>query len=65
VGVVAAVASLVRVGSALVQAAVGKEIGLYRTSFLAYEGFGLGRQPAEGLRRAQGIEFAYEIVDVG
>ena len=46
-------------------AAVGKEIGLYRTSFLAHEQFGLGRQPAEGLREAQGIEFALEVVDVG
>ncbi|GAA1061433.1 caspase family protein [Agromyces bracchium] len=64
VGTVAAVATVVRVGSQLVQAAVGKEIGLYRTSFLAFEKFGVGRQPAEGLRQAQGIEFAYEIVDI-
>ena len=46
------------------QAAVGKEIGLYRTSFLAFERFGVGRQPAEGLRQAQGIEFAYEVIDI-
>ena len=39
-------------------------IGLYRTSFLAFERFGVGRQPAEGLRQAQGIEFAYEIIDI-
>jgi len=64
VGAVAAVATVVRVGSQLVQAAVGKEIGLYRTSFLAFERFGVGRQPAEGLRQAQGIEFAYEVVDI-
>jgi len=64
VGTVAAVATVVRVGSELVQAAVGKEIGLYRTSFLAFEKFGVGRQPAEGLRQAQGIEFAYEIIDI-
>jgi hypothetical protein len=64
VGTVAAVATVVRVGSQLVQAAVGKEIGLYRTSFLAFEKFGVGRQPAEGLRQAQGIEFAYEIIDI-
>lgn len=65
VGAVASIATLVRVGSGLVQAWVGKEIGLYRTSFLAYEQFGLGRQPAHGLRQAQGIEFAYEVVDAG
>lgn len=64
VGAVAAVATVVRVGSQLVQAAVGKEIGLYRTSFLAFERFGVGRQPAEGLRQAQGIEFAYEVIDI-
>ena len=65
VGAVSAIATLVRVTGTLIQAAVGKEIGLYRTSFLAHERFGLGRQPAEGLRRAQDIEFAFEIVDVG
>ena len=59
---VASVATLVRVGAGLVQAAVGRDIGLYRTSFLAFEQFGLGRQPREGLREAQGIEFAYEIL---
>jgi len=64
VGAVAAVATVVRVASELVQAAVGKEIGLYRTSFLAFERFGVGRQPEEGLRQAQGIEFAYEVIDV-
>jgi hypothetical protein len=65
VGAVAAVASVVRVGADLVNTAVGKEIGLYRTSFLPFEQLGLGRHPAEGLRRAQGIEFAFEVVDPG
>lgn len=45
VGTVAAVATVVGVGSELVQAAVGKEIGLYRTSCLAFEKYGVGRQP--------------------
>ena len=31
---------------------------------IAFERFGVGRQPAAGLREAQGIEFAYEIIDV-
>lgn len=65
VGAVAAVATVVRVGAGLIDKAVGKDIGLYRTSFLPFERFGLGRQPKEGLRQAQGIEFAYEVVDPG
>ena len=60
-----AVATVVRVGAELVNAAVGKEIGLYRTSFLPFEQLGVGRHPADGLRRAQGIEFAFEVVDPG
>jgi Caspase domain len=62
---VGAVATVVRVGASLISAAVGKEIGLYRTSFLPFEQFGLGRQPREGFRTAKGIEFAYEVVDPG
>jgi hypothetical protein len=60
---IASVASLVRVGASLIQAAVGKDIGLYRTSFLAFEQYGLGRQPRNGFREAQSIEFAYEILE--
>ncbi len=65
VATVGAVATVVRVGASLISAAVGKEIGLYRTSFLPFEQFGLGRQPKEGFRTAKGIEFAYEVVDPG
>jgi hypothetical protein len=64
-GALVAVSTLVRVGAELVSAAVGKEIGLYRTSFLPFEQFGVGRHPAGGLRRAQGIEFAFEVIDTG
>jgi hypothetical protein len=64
VGVVAAVATIVSTGSRLIEKMVGKEIGLYRTSFLAYERFGTGRQPASGMREAQGMEFACEIIGV-
>jgi hypothetical protein len=64
VGAVVAVATLVSAGSRLVEKAVGKEIGLYRTSFLSHERFGVGRQPASGVREAQGIAFAFDIVDV-
>ncbi len=65
VATVGAVATVVRVGASLISAAVGKEIGLYRTSFLPFEQFGLGRQPKEGFRTAKGIEFAYEVIDPG
>ena len=51
--------------NAIVHPAVGKEIGLYRTSFLPFEQLGVGRHPTDGLRRAQGIEFAFEVVDPG
>lgn len=61
VGAVVAVAELVRVGARLVSAAVGKDIGLYRTSLLPHEGFGVGRHPETGMLRAQQIEFAYEV----
>jgi hypothetical protein len=42
----------------LLTAAVGHSIGLYRTSLLACEEFGVGRHPADGLRRAQDFSFA-------
>ncbi len=63
VGAVVAVTTIVHAGSDLINTAVGKEIGLYRTSFLPFEQLGIGRHPSEGLRVAQGVEFAYEIVE--
>jgi hypothetical protein len=63
VGAVAAVAELVRVGARLVSAAVGKNIGLYRTSLLPFERFGVGRHPETGLHQAQQIDFAYEVLE--
>lgn len=63
VGAVVAVAELVRVGAHLVSAAVGKDIGLYRTSFLPNERFGVGRHPETGTRQAQQIDFAYEVIE--
>jgi hypothetical protein len=63
-GAVAAVATLVTVGARLVQVATGRDIGTYRTSKLAFERFGEGRTPPEGRRRAQDLEFAYEVIDV-
>lgn len=39
-------------------------IGLYRTSWLAAEDFGVGRHPEEGSYRERDLSFCYEIVAV-
>jgi hypothetical protein len=66
VAAIAAVATLVRTGAAVLDAAVGQSIGVYRTSLLPHEGFGAGdpaaRHPASGLLRAQDMSFAYEVI---
>ena len=59
---IGASATLMSVGARLIRAAVGKSIGLYRTSLLGSEGFAIGRHPANGLLRSQDFSFAYEIV---
>lgn len=61
VGAVAAVAELVRVGAQLVRKAVGGHIGLYRTSLLPHQRFGIGRHPPDGMEDAQQIRFAWEV----
>lgn len=48
----------------LVRGVAGTSIGLYRTSFLAEDRFGIGRLPADGLLRAQHFAFALEIREV-
>ena len=45
----------------LLSAAVGKSIGLYRTSLLANERFGVGRHPASASLRAQDFSFWYQL----
>jgi len=64
VGALGASATLVNIGTKLLLQAVGKSIGLYRTSHLAFERFGEGRHPANGLMRAQDFSFGYEIIAV-
>jgi Caspase domain len=63
---VAAVATLIRTGARVLDAAVGKSIGVYRTSLLPHERFGagdpVGRHPESGLLRAQDMSFAYEVI---
>jgi hypothetical protein len=48
----------------LLSAAVGKSIGLYRTSLLANERFGVGRHPASGSMRAQDFSCWYQVSEV-
>ena len=61
---VGAILALMRLAHDALTGAVGSSIGLYRTSFLAHERFGVGRHPADGLRRAQDVSFALRIEDV-
>lgn len=61
VAAVGAGAVIINVAYRLLLGAVGKSIGLYRTSLLAQEGFGVGRHPAQGLLRAQDFSFAFTI----
>jgi hypothetical protein len=55
---VGASAVLARMAYDLILGVTGRTIGLYRTSFLASEGFGVGRHPAEALHRAQDFSFS-------
>ena len=62
VGAVGAGAVIVNVAYRLLRGAVGDSIGLYRTSLLAHEEFGIGRYPADGtLRRAQDFSFSFTV----
>ena len=61
---VAAVAVLVRTAARLINAAADKSVGVYRTSLLPYERFGIGLHPATGLLDAQDMALAYEVVDL-
>jgi hypothetical protein len=63
-GAVAAGATLANIGTKLLLKAVGNSIGLYRTSFLRQERYGLGRRPVQGVMTAQDFSFAYEVLAV-
>ena len=45
----------------VISQAVSKSIGIYRTSFLAHERFGIGRHPTRGVIRAQDFSFSYTV----
>jgi hypothetical protein len=59
-----AAATLVSISYRLLSAAVGNSIGLYRTSFLAHERFGIGLHPERSMMRAQDFSFCYEVLAV-
>lgn len=69
VGAAAAVATVVRTAARLISAAAGTSIGVYRTSLLPHERFGAGaparRHPEQGLRTAQDVALAFEVIDAG
>jgi hypothetical protein len=61
---VSACALIVTTAYQLLSTVVDDTIGLYRTSLLACERFGIGRHPVAGTQPAQDFSFAYEVVDV-
>jgi hypothetical protein len=67
-GGAAAVAVLVRTAAKVLTALQGKSIGVYRTTLLPHQAFGVvdgvGRHPAQGLIKAQDTSFAFEVIEV-
>jgi hypothetical protein len=61
---VGASAVLAGVAYEAIVAAAGTTIGLFRTSFLAHEQFGIGRYPRTGFYRAQDFSFSLVIESV-
>lgn len=62
VGAAAAAGTIGYFAEKVLTAAVDASIGLYRTSFLPSQQFGLGRHPQAGVIRAQDFSFSFEIV---
>ena len=59
-----AATTVANVAYKLLSAVAGTSIGLYRTSLLANEQFGVGRHPAHGLMSAQDFSFWYKVTEV-
>ena len=57
-----AVGSFLEAAGRVLRQAVNRSIGLYRTTLLVPEGLTTGRRPADGLREAQDMAFAYDVV---
>jgi caspase domain-containing protein len=53
--------TMCHIASQVLARELGSSIGLYRTSLLAQDGFGIGRHPRSGPLRAQDFGFAFEI----
>ena len=65
VAVIAAIGgatTLINIGAKVLLKATGSSIGLYRTSHLASEQFGVGSHPVTGTMSAQDFSFSYEIL---
>jgi hypothetical protein len=56
--------ALTRLANDVLVGALGTSIGLYRTSFLASDRFGVGRHPQVGSRRAKDFSFAISVAEV-
>ncbi|GAA3826916.1 hypothetical protein GCM10023083_69940 [Streptomyces phyllanthi] len=67
-GSTAAVAVLIRMAARMIDQSRGTSIGLYRTTLLPHQRFGVadgvGRHPAQGLLRAQDMSLVFEVVDL-
>jgi hypothetical protein len=46
----------------VVERVIGRHIGLYRTSFLPLESWGIGRHPQQGSIRAQEFSFSFDVI---
>ncbi|HEV2637927.1 MAG TPA: caspase family protein [Actinocrinis sp.] len=57
-------AVVVNVAYKMLRRNISDVVGVYRTSMLAQERFGVGRHPADGSRRAQDFSLAYLVDDV-
>lgn len=62
IGAIGGAATLIQIGTKLLLWTLGKSIGLYRTSYLAFEKFGIGQHPAKGVMIAQDFSFSYEVL---
>ncbi|WP_217134980.1 caspase family protein [Streptomyces sp. AC558_RSS880] len=67
-GSAAAVAILIRMAARMIDQSRGTSIGVYRTTLLPHQRFGVGdgvgRHPAQGLLRAQDMSLVFEVVDL-
>ncbi|HZN73955.1 MAG TPA: caspase family protein [Micromonosporaceae bacterium] len=64
VAAIGASAIVVNAAYRLLRLTVGDSIGLYRTTLLAHEQFGVGRQNGQNAVRAQDLSFTYLVEDV-